>query len=386
MPALPQELLDVIVGEVDDVAALKALSLTGSQVRDTSQRILLRSFSLTTGRWPNYAATKRFLEDSPHIAGYITRLAIEIPQQHTDIETLQQVLNRLVNVRRCILDGVSDIFHWDELPPAFASDLLDFLQRQPLRELHVTVIKRLPVSALCRLVMAAPILSFFFVYLNLGDVLPYAAAPYASAREHLILESESEDICTVMARPESIVGVASLRRLSIPPHYVHAEPLIHAAASALQHLRLYCQTLVGALALSLPSLPLLNIIKFGLAFRDRAVPWFLATLIRILAPTSSPLLTDIIVTFFPVIEPYNLRPYLLGTELMTALDNALAAHPATPRIRWRLDFRGDAVAHDFDVFAEAVRRGMPKVQGAGRLALEAYVQPSGYVDGIPYEI
>ncbi|KAJ7453749.1 hypothetical protein FB451DRAFT_1519093 [Mycena latifolia] len=124
---------------------------------------------------------------------------------------------------------------------------------------------------------------------------------------------------------------------------------------------------------SLPRLPALRAIKFYLDAGDSLTVWFPNTLARILAPTGSPLLAEITVTFYPIRD--HQCPYLLDTDLMDTLYITLAAHPSPPRLRWRLDFHVDNGGQDFATFAEAVRRGMPKMQAEGRLALEAYVNP-----------
>ncbi|KAJ7453751.1 hypothetical protein FB451DRAFT_1408633 [Mycena latifolia] len=127
-------------------------------------------------------------------------------------------------------------------------------------------------------------------------------------------------------------------------------------------------------------------IKFYLDSGDCLTVWFLNTLTGILTPTGSPLLAEITVTFYPIRN--HQRPYLLDADLMDTLGITLAAHPSAPRLRWRLDFHGDEDdgAQHFATFAEAVRRGMPKMQAEGRLALEMYVNPDRYGDGPMYEI
>ncbi|KAJ7453759.1 hypothetical protein FB451DRAFT_1280741 [Mycena latifolia] len=396
MPALPQELLDAIVGEVDDVSALKSCSLAGSLMRDTSQRILLSSLKLTTAylppRWPadpqrpNYREAVRLLEDSPHIAEYITRLTIELSQLHEHIQSLQQVLSKLGNVRRCIVGGGSDDFQWEDLPPSFASALLEFLQRQPLRELYVNNIEGLPASVVGQLVGAVAVLSFYFVELYRQDEIPSQAAPKVFAVEHLILGGGSEDICAMMLRPEFVVGVASLRSLSIPPDdFYNAGALIRAASGTLQYLRLDAEAIWDDLTFSLPRLPELQSLKFGLDFGDHANPSFLDTVTGVLTPNASPLLAEITISLYRLWEEGVEHPLSLGAEFMTKLDTALAAHPGAPHLRWRFDFHVDDGAQEFDAFAEKVRRGMRTAEGAGRLALEAYVSPNRYTGGQIYE-
>ncbi|KAJ7469248.1 hypothetical protein FB451DRAFT_1256193 [Mycena latifolia] len=386
MPVLPQELLDAIVGDVDDVTTLKSCSLVGTMLCKTSQCILLRSLTVLSTGGKNYTKARGLLEDSPHIAGYITRLKIQIPRRDDDIESLQQVLHKLVNVRRCILDGVLDDFVWDDITPPFASSLLNFIERQPLHELHLDGIEELPMAVFLRLVAAAPILSFYFVSVKADeDLLPIS--PHPLAIEHLILATRSEDICTIFACPDSRLDVMSLRRLSIMAHYTHAEAFIRGASLTLQSLRLYCDVPGKPLALSLPSLPILHSLELVLDFADHAAPWFIETLVRVLTPTTSPVLAEITVTFSPILLGFGVRSYLLGPELMAPLDNALAAHSASPRMHWRVRFPTAKGAHHFADFVRATERGMPKVHGVGCLTFEAYrVRFEAYVDGLPEEV
>ncbi|KAJ7688733.1 hypothetical protein B0H17DRAFT_1202809 [Mycena rosella] len=107
------ELLDAIIGTLDDVEALKVCALTGSLMRGSSQRILLRSLTLTGYRdrlrVPNYQGVDTLLRESPHIAAYITHLIIHLPldsrvgelnTEEQEVEILQQVLGKLARFSR----------------------------------------------------------------------------------------------------------------------------------------------------------------------------------------------------------------------------------------------------------------------------------------------
>ncbi|KAJ7463326.1 hypothetical protein FB451DRAFT_1562323 [Mycena latifolia] len=299
LPVLPQELLDAIIGEVDDVAALKACSLVGSPVRYTSWHPSALADANAPGEPTNYGAASTLLAESPHIAGYIIRLTIEIPEVREDIESIQQVIGKLANVCRCIVKGV-DKLNLNELPPAFTSTLLDFIHRQPLWQLHLRFIKELSVAVFLQLVVAAPVLSFDYVFLQSGEDLSSPTPTHPFAIDNLILTRHCEDICIIMARPECTVGISSLRRLSIPPHYAPAETLICSASRTLRILRLYLLVPLGPLTISLPSLPALRTLEFALSFRDRANAWVLNTLTGLLPSTSSSALAEVTLTFFSI--------------------------------------------------------------------------------------
>ncbi|KAJ7458165.1 hypothetical protein FB451DRAFT_1564021 [Mycena latifolia] len=148
---VPHDVVDAIIDELDDIEALKTCSLAGTLFRDTSQRILLRSMTLTNSANPskNYRAACTLLKVSPHIAIYARRLQIQIPSVHdsADTSSLQDVLSKLANVQQCIVDSSDGLLTWNKLTPAVRSSFFSFLSRQRLRELRVQFIKALPVAA-----------------------------------------------------------------------------------------------------------------------------------------------------------------------------------------------------------------------------------------------
>ncbi|KAJ7236047.1 hypothetical protein B0H12DRAFT_131279 [Mycena haematopus] len=166
MESLPQELLLAIIHEIDDIPSLKACALTGSMFRDASQRVLLRSLTLKG----DMQAAHTLLVESPHVATYITRLSIRFPLSQglgmAKIEalqpTIQKIMVKLVNVHQCILN------FWEDLDqtPALVSTLFDFLERQPLRELHVRDASGVSPASLLRLLTTAPVVFFFDVHVD----------------------------------------------------------------------------------------------------------------------------------------------------------------------------------------------------------------------------
>ncbi|KAJ7093355.1 hypothetical protein B0H15DRAFT_832054 [Mycena belliarum] len=396
MPVFPQELLDAIVGKLDENPALKSCSLAASSLRVPCQRILLRSLTLSPG-WAQWApggsikdcvAAATLLAESPHISRYITRLTIELHETQivdVDDKALLKVLSNLDNVHQCIVTRTEDVLEWDELSPGISSALVYFLFRQPLRELHVHFISAIPEITFLQLVAAAPLVSFLFVIIETSDhsseslLLPPTV-------ENLIFESDSEDACTVLARSQWAACIAAVRRLSIPPHYPAAENLIQATSRTLQHLRLRCTEPLETPTLSLPCLPALCSIELAVFWDDPAILWFLTVLSPLLAPGSSPALAELTITLFPIGRLRYKVLYALTAGLLTALDDALAAHPAAPRMRWRLDLSGDHSEAHFADFSQKMQRGMPVAHRAGRLEFEAYDEKSEYADGLSYAI
>ncbi|KAJ7045224.1 hypothetical protein C8F04DRAFT_527552 [Mycena alexandri] len=78
MALLPQELVDAIICEVDDVPTLKASCLAGSTFRKESQRNLFQSFELNFRRRDRKRldGLRTLLGESPHIGSYVVHLTL----------------------------------------------------------------------------------------------------------------------------------------------------------------------------------------------------------------------------------------------------------------------------------------------------------------------
>jgi hypothetical protein len=215
---VPQELVDAIVCELDDVPSLKARALAGSMFRETSQRILLSSITLDQNLKESYT----FLEESPHVASYTTLLSIRHtwnpPVSH--ITSLQQILQvgTLLNVRKCVLSSMGHVFRASYHTPAFTSTLLDFLARQPLRELHLLIATAVPPTVVLRLLSTAPRISFFRVSVEKDGGTSSDTSrspPNVPKVEDLVVESGTDDIYQLLALPQFKLCTSALRRLFV---------------------------------------------------------------------------------------------------------------------------------------------------------------------------
>ncbi|KAJ7231623.1 hypothetical protein C8J57DRAFT_1244938 [Mycena rebaudengoi] len=109
MSRVPSKVIAAIVQQVEHTTSLNLCSLAGSAFRSPCQRILLRSMTLKVDP-PNYTAARSFLDDSPHVAAYITRLHIWVPPPSTansELESLMQILDRLENLLLCEITAPS---------------------------------------------------------------------------------------------------------------------------------------------------------------------------------------------------------------------------------------------------------------------------------------
>ncbi|KAJ7124598.1 hypothetical protein C8R43DRAFT_1147281 [Mycena crocata] len=125
--------------------------------------------------------------------------------------------------------------------------------------------------------------------------------------------------------------MAGLEHLEVLPNSGYSNALVAAAARTLQSVRFHCygpqeQPMTSA------ALPTLRSVEFRLALQYHADPWFSEGLSTLLAPTMTPALAQLTITFFPFYgHPRVSDPARL-------LDNVLSVHPAAPQNEWRLGF------------------------------------------------
>ncbi|KAJ7665132.1 hypothetical protein DFH06DRAFT_1127499 [Mycena polygramma] len=261
LSGLPQDVVDDIVSELDDAAALKACSLAGSAFRGPCQRTLLQSLTLSSRilDTPRYRAICALLresphgfteaydlfEESPHIAGYIKRLNIRMYRHATpaQLESLGQVLGKLENVRLCEIHGHKDLdgyMSWNDMGPG---PLLDFLSRQNLRELHLSGIGSIPSTVFMNM-LTVPFLSFSGLSL-LPSNEPFLLSPRPTPRTNvrsLVFHTGTEPIYQLLAGPRYITHTSSVQRLSLDPQYQHTRTLILNAADTLERIHFYCMS------------------------------------------------------------------------------------------------------------------------------------------------
>lgn len=410
LPDLPQELVDQVVFNVDDARSLKACCLAGSTLRDPSQRVLFHTLRISSLVKPKldvpsrsmlppyreYRAACTLLEESPHIAGYVRRLSIRIQRNSTPshFESLRMVLEKLDNVYWFRISGDRGLDRWDDMHPEV---LLDFLSRQRLRELHVTGITGIPPVVFLQ---AAPLLAFGSVKLKSN-----VPVPSASAITDLILLPGSEDVYTLLGRPQF---TETLRRVALEPQNVLSRTL--AAATTLEYIHFICfresQSLpfvhpethktgkksVISTPLTLPLLPALRFLDVFFAQPQSVITSFLHTITFFLTSKSCPVLEAITITFGPMFLKSDLPP-APDADAIFNLDAALSSHPAKPLIHWRMTHRAewastrqsltvDAAAEHYAAFANLITRGMPRAS-VGRLIVEKYEEATVFDDEWP---
>ncbi|KAJ7119263.1 hypothetical protein C8R43DRAFT_87079 [Mycena crocata] len=391
MPAIPQELMDGILSELDDSHSLKACSVAASKFRVYSQRSLFRSLTLAGKRIsPDpptmpmqmsqrdfsranprcFGATSAFLRGSPHIAPYVKRLTIVLDQHDWDLENFQKALAELTHVRICEVDGHNRSIY-DRFPPALASVLLDFFARQPLCTLSFQRLGRIPLPLLLG---PAPSLKFYAI--SVAKDAPASPPVQRFNLEQLVLDYHSDELYDLLSRPSFMRCIAPLRRLSLDPQYANCSTVISTAAGTLEHLHFNCTSADGRTTTPLPPLPALRIVEFKLLWPHVSIAPYLSTLSAyLLASTAaSPALTEILLTYAYMShsDPLHIPP----PNSLSALDKALTAHLGAPLIRWRIASRFDVA--EIGAFKDSVRAGMPVAQAKGQLVFEEHDDDKKY--------
>ncbi|KAF7344491.1 hypothetical protein MSAN_01930900 [Mycena sanguinolenta] len=382
LPVFPPELVDAIICEIDDLESLKACSLVALSWRSRSQRILFDTLTVTV---ENYAALFKLLTESPHIASYITHLILRMmyaAMPVRDIESIPQILDKLHNVRRCMLAGLQSRMHTVPVSVnsqiAFPPLVLDFLVRQQLRELSFICI-HIPASALWYLLTTVPKLSFQESVV-LPDIGAAETVVHTPVLRSLVLNS-TKDIGQYVVRPQNMRCLAALRHLSLrSTDDEWAGQLIEAICGTLEHIHLYFADSKHP-PRNLPQLPALRTLQ--LTFSSEV--FVTASTIVIVNPEVISRTADILSSFiFPEMLPalaevkieqlsvgdivFNPAPLLL--PLSAVLDAALVAYLTPPSIHWFLDMNDKGII--FARFADTVRRGMPRAYTTGRLVMKTY--------------
>ncbi|KAJ7731229.1 hypothetical protein B0H16DRAFT_204660 [Mycena metata] len=366
MTPLPQELVDAIICEVEDLPTLKASCLAGSIFCKESQRSLFRSFNLNCRDRKRFDGLRNLLGESPHIGSYIGYLTLVHLSDllAADVDILLHTIEKLKNVRRCHITRVSAGFmRW--------SGILDFLSRQPLHETWVTL-ATLPADVLFRLLATAPVVSFWHAFSTEpvdDQILEWR--PRLSQVQDLTLKRNTKTIEEILLRHEFRDYTESLVRLTVV--WSQDFRLIFATAGTLQHIGFDIERLYTLAApILIPPLPALRSVEFFLRFPCFNTQSNLMSIVL----DCSPLLTDLTVSFTDI--PKDDSKLFISAKLLNRLDCAVVAHPASPSIRWRLnlDLGGVDVKHRgrFVDLVGLVQSSMPQTHGEGRLMVEAYVK------------
>ncbi|KAJ7810518.1 hypothetical protein B0H14DRAFT_1486253 [Mycena olivaceomarginata] len=141
----------------------------------------------------------------------------------------------MVNVRQCILGGT--------FPKSgtFTSALLDFLARQPLRELNVFLWNGIPAATIQGFLTIAPVISFSQSGVEENPRLLSDNPQHKPKVEDLFVDDAGpvRQVCDLIAQPQFKWYTSTLRLLSIPSlDNAAGMKLLVATAPTLEHLHL----------------------------------------------------------------------------------------------------------------------------------------------------
>ncbi|KAJ7195796.1 hypothetical protein GGX14DRAFT_575347 [Mycena pura] len=432
MMRIPQELHDAISLEVEDVPTLKCLSLVDPQFRGACQRTLFHSFIPMRRDRPESRVA--FLQQSPHIAGYITNLELDMTTDPGSAGLLMRILPILVSVIHFELIGED----WSCLPPDCAKAILAFCERQHLQYLHVEQF-RMAFYTVLRFARLAPVVAFHEVVVPaFMDVhLPFFNKPRQSPplrRLSWIPDSKPSSVSagTLLTREEFAPDMAELRVLevmvdelswvvvanmmwrcmrTVEAIRIH---LHHGALAFTRHRTISCRNDIIVPAGFIERIPHLSALRrLEFAIDNTPSSWrpsWLGLYAVLLSPATVPALTELTFTYINLCRTTSTNPskfyihalqwYPLECYALAKLDCVLHSHPGNPRIRWLLhptvffenefgrDRHSPLVLDDetvglaFSNFRESMQKEMPRMCADGRLMCEVYhgwrAGPGGY--------
>ncbi|KAJ7474755.1 hypothetical protein FB451DRAFT_1246524 [Mycena latifolia] len=213
VPQVPQEIIDAIVDNVEDVATFKACSLVCWAFVPASRTHIFRAVSLDM---LNDAPQKIYamLLRSPHIALYVRDLTV-YRSHDTKLwmqpgSPLPAVLSMLPHIQRFSIFACWG--DWKDVPPPLAVSMLRILALPKLERLHVLTASNVPAVFVQR-ALSVRVLSLFHVSVDPAAELRLPAS--AACPEYLNLSLDSK-----VGRLLSTVGpgpLAGVRRLALNP-------------------------------------------------------------------------------------------------------------------------------------------------------------------------
>ncbi|KAJ6585917.1 hypothetical protein B0H19DRAFT_1369036 [Mycena capillaripes] len=292
-PDIPPELFNRIVCDLDN-SSLKACSLASSVLCAASQPILFRTFTLSDGSvphgirsTPSFAEALEHLEESPHIARYITHLNVQFLgyTNPTAPHHLQRVLAKLANVRHFKIDGKSGC-----LMPGFPSVLVDFLSHRDLETLRVECLGKIPLPVFLLFLISPHILLLKSVWVESG-IGQNTHVPSHMRTVHILeLGTGTGRMDEILISPEAKKWLADLRHLSIVAHEATSSKIISSVAPTLRTLRI---RFLGAHETNINTR-----VELALPLGDPFSRW-LTTILSFLSPAACPTLGEIIIRYWP---------------------------------------------------------------------------------------
>ncbi|KAK7038321.1 hypothetical protein R3P38DRAFT_2905629 [Favolaschia claudopus] len=295
MITLPQELIQVIVGLVDDLDTLKVCALLCTALVPFVQRILLRSLTIQqigSGRWRSgqvhrgvlsIQGAHSALRASPHISSYIRQLKIRFtgpPLKSMEEGPLESVLSALKNIEDLIIYGSSGAPQSPLASSSLLATLRAVLQLPSLGRFGLVNVDPVPHSFLSLAMVYSRVALLQNIGLTPGasNARPTIVNPYLppnSRLERLVLQGSISHpaMASVIAflvdsgNPPLLHRVRTLQVSMLPGSQAPAQRILAAVSPTLEHLVIDygdCYRSRQNDALQLPLLPALSSIELTL--------------------------------------------------------------------------------------------------------------------------
>ncbi|KAF7341115.1 hypothetical protein MVEN_01845800 [Mycena venus] len=289
MISLPQELIEAIVGLVDDLDALKACSLVCMSLVPVAQRILLRSLTIQqvgSGRWRSGQGPRgvlsiqrahAFLQASPNISSYIRHLKIRFtgpPLSIGEEGPLESILSALTSIEDLVICGSISAPHSPitSLLPGFLAVLqLPTIERVCLLNIRAISSSFLSLAMASARIVLMQNISVAPVLADEQDFVGHKGHLPTARLEHLIFQgslthgmSSVLDLIVDSDAPQYLHRVHTLEVAMPPGGQAPARRIIAAAATTVEHLLIDygdCYRSRSNNGLQLPLLPALRYIE-----------------------------------------------------------------------------------------------------------------------------
>ncbi|KAJ7123389.1 hypothetical protein C8R44DRAFT_783750 [Mycena epipterygia] len=234
---LAQELLDCIVGEVQDRRTLKACSLVARSLTGSSQRRLFRSLCLFAGRLESHPTVlgidhltaltsfERALElltISPHLGSYATgmHLGLTDSQDFGVVESVLRMAPQIMVLGIFSNETASEGLHWGNIPVSLATLLKEIALRPIVRSMSMRWMTGVPSSLI--LVPSFRALTLYHVLIeeditSTSPFIPPLLHPtHSSDLEVLIITPASSQVHKSAIQMDMSGRLTGLRKLSVP--------------------------------------------------------------------------------------------------------------------------------------------------------------------------
>ncbi|KAJ7035180.1 hypothetical protein C8F04DRAFT_1259243 [Mycena alexandri] len=220
VPQVPQEIIDHIVDNIEDMASFKACSLVCWAFVPASRTHIFREVAVDILRDAPRKLHSMLLR-SPQIIRYIKDLTLyrtSGPEWGQPGSPLPAVISMLSHVKRLSIFGCWG--DWTDIPVPLASALRRVISSGRLERLHFLTCTNVPV-AVVQSALSIPLLSLFHISMDPRDdptVLQVPQDPSAASCEYLNL-SASSDVASILEhlRAPGSTYLSNVRRIALNP-------------------------------------------------------------------------------------------------------------------------------------------------------------------------